>query len=634
MTLANLIDTYGQKYDQFFGACIKESAELPCTVRSALETLKILSTDFANRGPGCELSSYVYVAFKGSGLDTAAKEFTDSLEKNALDEGIKTVKKYAAELMGCIAGGIAYGAIGAFSSRAGGLQGGILRAALIFPIGCAAGSKLVSKINSMHDNWQKLKKFSDLKAQFDECVRTLKDHHSACEAQENLNRMASVDVQAQIKPEKIEVYLAPNTMIPTKPTVLRSFKQSFTLSKNLSADYSFRTIAYPKKSNPLPSKSSFFDIDATAQKIVDIAGDLTGTTPLVDDGKRLKKLFTDIYSHPESAPKRIVKSFIEKPEKIFEDVLQAPEKFVSSSEAFLSDPTITGALSVVGKAFTIVTLANEILPVLTTIKGEIGKNPLSVPAIVSKELLNLTFNKILGINELAKGLHKNPLQVCEQTIKEIVNSPKQFVKNVKRLFGAKGKTKSKAKRKAKRRAKELISVQRSMHAYFQEQDDKLKATITEVMPICYEMARNRWMRSEDQTIECYFSALTVDWKQEMATGKINSDFPEFILQIANLLETGNLSEVARISPTAHLTRPTPPPIVNRALVNLAQATKLLERVNLQRKNEIEEVKKLTVLIAEENQRYSDTNSKLETLLAADGERIARIVQKRIALRHK
>ncbi len=353
-------------------------------------------------------------------------------------------------------------------------------------------------------------------------------------------------------------------------------------------------------------------MEEAAQKIIDFSEDLTGVSFVAEKGKEMKQLFVKMISDPHNAPKEIVNQILKEPEKLLAKVINSPKEFMGNIEAFSNDPSLMSAIGVVGAAFTITSLMNEILPALTVISHKALKKPIEAPLVITKEVLNLTVNKVKGIWYLSKGLLTNPLKTGEQLIKGVIKTPIVFFKNIKNLFGGG----SRAKKKAKRKAKKLARLHETMQIQIDLEQIQLKATLEKTIPACYKVAQQHWMIQEDKQMELYFSEMLEDWKRAKSVGGFSADFVQFVVTVTEHLRLGQFCEVARLSPTAHLSEPTAPRVVAYVLAELAQNTlqlasnikRLEATVAIDQKNQIQ--------LREEISSYSLENKALIDTVAS------------------
>lgn len=306
--------------------------------------------------------------------------------------------------------------------------------------------------------------------------------------------------------------------------------------------------------SPQQEVPSWIDVDAAAQKLVDVVGDITGAAPLIDQGKAIKEVLITAFSSPENAPKLLVKQFIAEPEKMYQKIIDAPEKFLQDSKTFLNDPTLAGGLGILMTAVSLVSVANDILPILTKVSADVFKNPLNAPITLSKELLNLTTQKIIGVYKLVEGLVTDPLKTIDGTLKGIIRSPKELVRNVKDLFGHGRRKAKRAKRRAKKQMQKALAVQKK----FAEEIEKEKAQVLKILPTCFCLARQQWMISENLEPQDYLSNVIDDWKAAVSQGKYKGNCIGFIQMIYSKLKEGFFTEVYHLSPLAHASSPTPP----------------------------------------------------------------------------
>ena len=356
----------------------------------------------------------------------------------------------------------------------------------------------------------------------------------------------------------------------------------------------------------LSSLENANEIEEAAQKVVDLAGDLTGINFAVEKTKEIEQMFVTMISDLGHAPKLLVQQLLKEPEKIFQKALKSPKEFINSAEAFTADPTLMSALEVVGAAFSTVSLANEILPILTRVSQKVIKDPFTAPQIVTKEMLNLTINKAKGIWTLTKGLATDPIGSGKDFIKGVIHTPDTLVRNVKNFF-SKGKRKQ---RRQMREAQEQEMLQAAKQAKIAKEQINLKRAIEKAIPSCYKAAVNQWMVKHDKPINDYFLDMLKDWKNATSHGLFNGDVAQFAIDLMRLLKSGRLSDVAHLSPCAHLSEPTPPPKVAFALAGLAQETlklvsnrKELENATVDHNEEAAELKDGIDGLARANQAY-------------------------------
>ena len=353
------------------------------------------------------------------------------------------------------------------------------------------------------------------------------------------------------------------------------------------------------------------EVDTMAHKLADIAGNLTGVNPAITQAKELKELFVNVLTNPENAPKLLVKKLIAEPEKLFQKIITSPKEFIANSQKFMADPTLAGALGVVGMAFSVVSLANEVLPVLTVISRKGLKNPARLPLILTKEMVNMTFSKIIAVQKLAQGIIKDPFKTGKQLIKGLIQTPKVLCSNVKNLFGH-------DKRKAKRKARKLQKLQAAYERQALAQQEQVKQAIVQAVPPCYKTAVQQWMVNENRTsMVAYFNSLVNDWKQASTNRRYIGDFKSYIQEISVKLMQGKFSEVVHLSPSAHLKEPTPPPIVSLAVAELAGTTLNLAMEVKAIEKEIEEHKLTSQSLLKDIGDYAQTNKKLQALPPMD-----------------
>lgn len=297
----------------------------------------------------------------------------------------------------------------------------------------------------------------------------------------------------------------------------------------------------------------------------------------------LKNLFTNVLIDPELAPKLIINEILREPQKIFEKMLSGPKNFVINAEVLLQNPTLANALGLVSVTLSVVSVANEILPIMTKVSNQLIKNPIKVPVVITKELLHLTYHKILAVVTLAKGLIKHPLKTAERMIKGIILSPittcKDLFRNVKNLFGH-------SRRKAKRQKRKMAKLQ-AMQQQIALENERQKKEIAELIPKCFKESMKAWMVKENMDVNSYFTAFVADWKKKVSERLFNGDFIQFVKTVHDHLKKGKFSICASLSPTAHLLEPTPPFLIAHAIAELAPETLMLlsERKKLEKSME-------------------------------------------------
>jgi hypothetical protein len=300
------------------------------------------------------------------------------------------------------------------------------------------------------------------------------------------------------------------------------------------------------------------EMEEAALKLLNIAGDLTGVTSLGDQAKDMENMFSLIFSDPENAPKLIVNYLLKEPENIFKKIISSPKEFVAHSETFLTDPTLKGALTILGTVYSIVSIANEVLPILTKIKEEAFKNPAKIPLVVTKEVLNLTKNKILGVFALAQGLLKHPGKTIENLVKGIIHSPKQLISYVKDFAGLGKSKKKKAKKKAEKLKKAVLEKAKL-------ENERAVQELLKALPACYSTAREQWMIEESVRPEAYLISLVNDWKQAITAQLYKKSCLEFIQAVQKELSEGQFAKVIKLSPKAHANQLMPPKIIVHAM---------------------------------------------------------------------
>jgi hypothetical protein len=629
--MSKSLHNYLDQFNGFYHECLSTTSLLNaqgntdayCVSQAALDVFRKVSSDFQKRGPGCELSSYFAVVMREVGGEHPDQTIRELLEKKSLKNILKAVSEFAVPLAGCAVGGtVASAGGGLIGFQGGGAPGATMGAAVSFPVGCAAGAVIATDVYVLYKGFYKLKNYSNLYnkvvAKATNVYEALQAHHRSCEARLDVRDQQYTSLRqtpifwetAAPNYTPIRIYNTPRKehstterplidtyeIIPPKPQALAA-----------SVLPAPTTVLLPQE-KPL-SAVFVAEIEDIAQQIVGIAGDLTGVTPALDQAKNLKELFVKVLSNPENATKLLVDQLIKEPQEIFKKILASPNEFIAKGDAFLSDPTLTGALGIVQTAFTIVSITNEILPVITKLKGTLKSNPLKVPEVITKELLNLTYNKIKAVYNLATGLFKDPLKTGVQLVKGVMATPKQLCRNVKSLFGG-GSSKAK---KAKRKAKQLKLLQAAMQQKMKIEEEKLRSAIAAIMPKCYRTAENQWMLKPGMAIESYFSAMVEDWKVARTTQHYTANFSDFAQMINEYLVVGRFSDVVQYSPQAHLNGPTTPVVVAYAIAELAQvtlqlaiSTRSLEKAAEENRVVDQQLKAATASYAASNQALAQT----------------------------
>ena len=608
---SNSIDCSLKAYANNFAAemnqCLKNNpvlfgeAESYCLVRSALETLKNMNarcserqgtTNCTPKGYGDavieELDPSKKVLKIGFGeVKKIAKKLPPEIKNKLPPEVIAPpVELFYLEAAGCALGGLIGGIGGAAATPALPVLGG--------GIGLVQGCKRGMQIGfGVYGLWKVIVKVKGVYQATETTIKAVANHSKACEAKPLLQLPKSTPSSSILSnpPSKTVTKVTPQEKIQPVRNSEPSIK-NVPITKPVPAqNQALKSAPVPvpvaepaPMKNPLP-ELEWIDMETAAQKIVEFAGDLTGVTSSIQQIKELKSLFVNILSDPSNGPQLLVNELIKEPEKIFQKIITSPKAFIANTEAFVNDPTLAGALGIVGTAFSVVSLANEILPVITLISRKGIKNPAQLPAILSKELVKMTFSKIIAVAKLAQGLIHDPFKTGKQLINGYIKSPKILCRNVKNLFGH-------DKRKAKRKAKKYKRMQEAYNRQVHLENERQKQAIIEAVPVCYKAARHQWMIDEACTpLDVYFNRLVIDWKNALNSKKFQADFISFLQNINVHFNQGHFSEIVRLSPSAHLKEPTPPAIVSLAITLLAQTSlqlacevKSLEREIVQHKS--------------------------------------------------
>ncbi|MFV0339910.1 MAG: hypothetical protein ACK5MA_04660 [Parachlamydiaceae bacterium] len=512
MTLANSVEKYLEKYVDLYHTCVeakgkidpKASAEIPCIVKSALETSKLAVDELAARGPGCGASSYFVIILKESGFD-------EMLEEWSIKKITKMLKKYSVPFAGCVVGG-GVSVVKGFTTGRGGFVGGQLRASILFPVGCAAGSKLASEIYIYDKGWSKIKKIGALYEKFNEKVNNIYDaleaHHAQCEAPPSV-----------CNPLRTARRIAPISWESRLPSETRLQPVNAEVERLRQTPIKITPLA-PLPSNPLQDA-----VDA----VINFSGDLTGVNPAIQEIKELKKLIETLIADPLKGPEAVVNALLKGP------ALKAtPKKFSDLCDNLLTDPSLDAAWGITTGVFSIVTAIEPLL----NLSDDIIQNPLKSPYIIGKALAQMQVQSVKGVMELGIQLVRDPLGLGKGLYKSIVQAPKHVGKSiersVKRAFGKKKKRKKTSR--VQPTAAELKLLAQKMGTAVQT---------------CYQVGQERWYILPNKSADDYFKDLVSDWKEAQATKIYQGDFLQFPGLIQRHLATENFAEVRRLSPKAH-----------------------------------------------------------------------------------
>ncbi len=556
----------------------------------------------------------------------------------------ETIKTFLVGAGGCLIGGAA-GAIGGARATP---RLPLLGASFGAVVGCRRGIVLAE---AGYGLWNVVVKAGDTYDVIEKTFDTLKRHDAACGIKPI--PASSTAVQATTRPafnDRIFFTKIAGKSLAELPQSPFTRSASTTSSQQIleyrPLESISRAITPIKQLIPLPpsfssgssqtliSSASFswIEMEDAAQKILDVAADLTGVTGAVAQTKELKQLFVTILSDPENAPKLLFQQVMKEPERILQKIVTTPKEFMANGKAFMDDPTLMGALNTVGTIYTIISLANDLLPVLEKITSTALRDPLATPVVLTKEMSKLLVGKILGVVKLAEALLNNPVKAIEHLYKGIVKSPEMLCKNVKNLMGGGRKKHKRRKRHARQLEQYRLQAEQSLRA----ETTLIKDEIITVFPSCYTTAKHQWMIPETKTPETYFSELIADWKDAVHQKRFQGNCAEFIRTVHSQLIAGHFSMTSRLSPKAHSAEMTVPAIVAYAIIGVAKSTlelaceiKSLERI-------IEEHKQSALRYGKTIESYTGSLQASESLTAGQsaqlmGEDLANSKTKALAL---
>jgi hypothetical protein len=578
------LTAYANEFANEMNQCLKSSpgavlvaGEAACISFAALQAIKNMKTKCSadGRSPDCTPSGYVDAVLEKFDPQTKAMKIGFGKVKKALDKQLGGILPPPHEVIyvtvgGCAIGGVLGGIGGAAATPTLPILGG----GFGLVKGCEYGAKVGMGLYGL---WKISVKVGGIYEATGTAIDILKTQSNACASKPifpEINPPSTVTVPQQNAVSHAPLKIKSVDSKPAQVDRVSSTTNSMTLiharitpppqQVNL-PDRTAPGTTIPS-SAPIPQHSlDWIDIEGAADKIVEVAGDITGINHTVHEAKELKRVFTTILSDPEQAPKLLTQHLLKEPERILQRIVDAPEEFLAKTESFLTDPTLGQAVSIIGTAYAIISVANEILPIATRIKREAFKNPIDLPVVVTKELVNLTINKIVGVVELMKGFLKDPFKTSANLIKGIIKSPKYLVKNVKSFLG-------KGKSKAKKAARKQLQLMEEAKQRIQADNERSYQDIVAALPGCFIMARQQWMISETLTPQQYLGAIVEDWKRAHSSGAFNQLCGAFIKQIHFLLFNGHFSQAASLSPTAHSSQPIPPAIFYETLFKYAQST--------------------------------------------------------------
>lgn len=307
------------------------------------------------------------------------------------------------------------------------------------------------------------------------------------------------------------------------------------------------------------SPASILAFEEVAERMISIAGNMTGVLPALDQATQLKTVFTNIMASPHNAPQMLVNQFYKGNREIFQRMVSTPAETFNRS---LADPSISSVAGIVTGAFSIISLTNEIFPVLHAVTRDINRgNILKVPLTITKELMKLTFNKILAVDKLAKDFIKNPLKAGFNLVKGIIQAPVVLFKNICKLFGEEDD-------------EEERRIQLEMEIRRQQLEEQRKIGIA--VSACYSVSESQWLRRPDESIDSYFGKLIDDWKEGVKQRRVQVGFLIFANQIKAHLEAGNLREAYHLSPQTHVRDLIPPVVIVHTFRELALSSVKLQ----------------------------------------------------------
>jgi hypothetical protein len=605
-----------------------------CVATALIESFHNMTKRCESR-PGCAPTEYIVGAIEDVDARNKVVKFAfGKLQKAAatalgLPPPVTDILVGAA---GCVVGGTVGLVAGARSTPFAPYVGGSIGAVA----GCRTG-KIVAQ--GTYDLWDVVVRTADTYEDIKTIFRSLETRSAACgvqpiaapairpEERNSLNTrlfftkdaaksLAELPNSPFTRPTPTSFVLNPSTIIYSTPTMVPPRGLPFTAAP----------IVHPapqapcSSRDPVPSSAgaglfTWIEVEDAAQKLIDLAADLTGVTGAVSQTKELKEMFVTILSDPENAPKIIFNQVIKEPERMLQRIISTPDEFIKNGRAFLNDPTFTGALNTVGTIYTIIGLANDLLPMLDRITTATLRNPLSAPIVITKELGRLVTAKIVGVVKLGEGLLRHPGKTLEHMGKGIIKSPEQLCKNVKNLFG--GSRKSRKRRK--RRARQLEQLKLQAEQQMRAETAKLKQEIITALPACYTTARHQWMIPETKTPETYFSDMMNDWRSAVSQRRYQGNCAEFIRTVHSQLLAGQFNLVVQLSPTAHTAEMSVPAIVAYAVIGVAKDTLLFACEIRLFEKAIQEHEKITIEFRRQMDSYDVSLRSLQSITAGKTE---------------
>lgn len=588
MSLKDAVGRYVDLYHDFYNECLELASTVPdvsggnyCISEAATKVIQTLFENSNKKSPGCGLNSYVFVVMKhANDSKPSADKIVSLLEDKATSSILGAIEKFKYQTYGCLIGGAAASGVGSLIGLEGGPGGASIGAALSFPLGCRLGTQAGSEIYVLKKGLKKIDAtveiYNRVKAKAFKIWEEADAHYAACNVNTTLtNRLQQTPIfweRATPKSTTIKTYLGekskPSTTVyeydkphlfikPTKQIATHKNSSSSTVLVPIPHSQPMQT---PALSASPPAPLSILPVEETALKLLAIAGNLSGIAPAIDQANDLRKLFVTVLSDPVKAPELLMTQFYKGPQEIFQNIITTPKQMLTKLAALNADPNLNHAMGVAGGVLSIMSLTIEVLPIIQKISLEASRNPLKLPIVIPKELLRLTFNKILGVVQLGKDFINDPFKAAGNLVNGVLRTPENFCRAVRDFFT--GGRKAKRKR---RRLEEAIRQQ-------QLQEEKLRKEamekISHALGECFETANRQWMKLQDQPISSYFTQLFRDWKRAVEKKILVVDFLQYVNKIQSELEKGNFSDVYWLSPTAHTKELVAPPMVAHAFREL------------------------------------------------------------------
>jgi len=586
MSLKDAVGRYVDLYHDFYNECLELASTVPdvsggnhCISAAATKVIQTLFENSNKKSPGCGLDSYVFVVMKhANDSKPSADKIVSMLEDKATSSILGTIEKFKYQTYGCFIGGVAASGVGSLIGLEGGPGGAGIGAALSFPLGCRLGMQAGSEIYVLKKGLKRIDAtieiYNRVKAKAFKIWEEADAHYAACNTSTTLtNRLQQTPIfweRTAPKSTTIKTYLGekskPSTIVYEYDKPHLFIQPTKQIAKGCSSSTALvpipnsQTVVAPVIVASPPAPLSILPVEETALKLLTIAGNLSGIAPAIDQAHDLRKLFVTVLSDPVKAPELLMKQFYKGPQEIFQNIITTPKQMLSKLAALNADPNLNHAMGVAGGILSIMSLTIEVLPMIQKISLEASRNPLQLPIVIPKELLRLTFNKILGVVQLGKDFINDPFKAAGNLVKGVLRTPENFCRAIRDFFT--GGRKAKRKR---RRLEEAIRQQ-------QLQEEKLRKEamekISHAVGECFETANRQWMKLPDQPISSYFTQLFQDWKRAVEKKLLVVDFLQYVNKIKAELEKGNFSDVYWLSPTAHAKELIAPPMVAHAFREL------------------------------------------------------------------